>query len=197
MWGVKRWFLSVLLIWIAGQAAARDLYVDPIDGDDRADGLAAKAGDGHGPVKSIAYGLKYAQPGDTVHLRPTAMPYREIPVFHNRHGEPAKPITLDGHGATIEGAEPLKAADWTQVSPGLYRGVPLARIDDPIVQRYFFRIDGRMVHMGRTSKGPRAPWKLKKSFTSASTRRCRSTKPGSKPRFDPAACRSAATTRTW
>lgn len=151
-----RFLLPILL---AGFVSARavDYYVDPEIGDDHANGLATKPDGPNAPVKTIARAVKAAQPGDTVHLAKAV--YKESAVFHNRAGEEGKPITLDGHGATLEGADPLNPADWPEVSPGLFRNDNLLRLDDAVIQRWFFLWDGRMNHMGRTSKGLRPDFK--------------------------------------
>lgn len=153
---------TIVLLWgltAASQISlARDIYVHPQYGDDKADGLAAMANGDHGPCKTIARGLKLAGPGDTVHLVPLI--FKESAVFYNREGEPEKPIVLDGHGAILEGSEPLQIADWQEASPGLFRNDNfLKRLDDAILQRWYFLFDGRMNHMGRTSKGKSAPLK--------------------------------------
>ncbi len=150
----------VLWLAVASTSAARDLYVNPITGDERNDGLAAMPGAaGVGPVKTIHRAVRNAQPGDTVHLAPLDEPYHESAVFHDRICPADKPITLDGHGATISGAERMDLATWEQVAPGRFRKVGLMRMDSAILGRWFFRIDGRMQHMGRTSKGPSAKLK--------------------------------------
>jgi hypothetical protein len=131
--------------------AGRDLRVDPKAGDDAADGVAA-------PVKTIKRAIRLAQPGDTVHLA-TAR-YFESADLSGKHGEPGKPITLDGHGSVLDGSEPVRAADWEALGGGLFRKVKLLpRTDDAIVGRWFFLWDGKMNHMGRTSKGKSAPLK--------------------------------------
>ena len=153
--------LTCLLIWAttAGIAplSATDLYVDFDGGNDRADGQSPSVDGPHGPVKTIARGIRIAGPGDTVHLAKGT--WREPAVFHNRKGEPDRPIVLDGHGATIEGSDPLIAADWTEVSPGLFRHDNLLRLDDAIIGRWFFLFDGTLHHMRRSSKGPSQPLK--------------------------------------
>ncbi|MDR3404719.1 MAG: hypothetical protein P4L99_19605 [Chthoniobacter sp.] len=153
---MHRIFLPLFLAAIA-TASATDFYVDPINGDEHANGLAAKADGTNGPVKTIARAVKAAQPGDTVHLA-TAV-YKESAVFNNRAGEPGKPITLDGHGAMLDGSEALNPADWPEVSPGLFRNDNLLRLDDAVIQRWFFLWDGKMNHMGRSSKGLRPAFK--------------------------------------
>ncbi len=109
-------------------------------------------------VKTIAAAIKMAQPGDTIHLEPKV--YRDYAGFYGKKGEAGKPITLDGHGATLEGSEPLDAAQWKEVSPGLFAHENLiAKNDDAIMGRWFFLWDGKMNLMGRTSKGRSAPFK--------------------------------------
>ncbi len=138
-------------------ALARDFFVNPATGTDSANGLAAAAAGPDGPVKTIARGLKLAGPGDTVHLAPVV--FKESATFHNRSGEPGRPLVLDGHGATLDGSEPLHPADWQETAPGLYRNDHLLKADDFVLLRWFFSFDGRISHMGRCSKGTRAPFK--------------------------------------
>jgi hypothetical protein len=109
-------------------------------------------------VKTIAAAIKLAQPGDTIHLQPIV--YRDYAGFYGKKGEPGKPITLDGHGATLEGSDPLDPQKWNEVSPGLFEAKDLLpRLDDAIIMRWFFLWDGKMNHMGRTSKGKKAAFK--------------------------------------
>lgn len=109
-------------------------------------------------VKTIAAAIKLARPGDTIHLRPII--YRDYAGFYAKKGEPGKPITLDGHGAILEGSDPLDPKQWNEVSPGLFEAKDLLpRLDDAIIMRWFFLSDGKMNHMGRTSKGKKAAFK--------------------------------------
>jgi hypothetical protein len=109
-------------------------------------------------VKTIAAAIKLAQPGDTIHLQPIV--YRDYAGFYGKKGEPGKPITLDGHGATLEGSDPLDPKKWNEVSPGLFEAKDLLpRLDEAIIMRWFFLWDGKMNHMGRTSKGKKAAFK--------------------------------------
>ncbi|MCX6848028.1 MAG: hypothetical protein NTY98_03825 [Verrucomicrobia bacterium] len=129
----------LVLLLIATCANARDIHV----GKD---------------VPTIAHAIKAALPGDVIHLEPKV--YRDYAGFYNKKGEPGKPITLDGHGATLEGSDPLDPTQWTEVSPGLFSNANLiARNDDAIIGRWFFLWNGQMQHMGRTSKGRSAPLK--------------------------------------
>lgn len=109
-------------------------------------------------VKTIAEAIKTAQPGDTIHLEPRV--YRDYAGFFGKKGLPGRPITLDGHGATLEGSEPLDPARWREVAPGLFAADDLVpRLDDAILQRWFFLVDGHVNRMGRTSKGRTVPLK--------------------------------------
>jgi hypothetical protein len=138
-------------------ATARDLFVNPVTGADTANGRAAVVTGTNGPMRTIARGIQLAGPGDTIHLVPVI--FRESANFRDRSGTPGRPIVLDGHGATLEGSEPLKPADWEQVAPGLYRNSRIIKADEFVLSRWFFLCDGRMVHMGRTCKGSHAPFK--------------------------------------
>lgn len=133
--------LLLLLPLFAISAAARDIHV----GKDQ-------------DAPTIAHAIKLSQPGDTIHLEPKV--YRDYAGFYGKKGEPGRPITLDGHGATLEGSDPIDPAQWTEVSPGLFANDHLiARNDDAIIGRWFFLWNGEMNHMGRTSKGRSAPFK--------------------------------------
>ncbi|MBI5801626.1 MAG: hypothetical protein HZA92_13010 [Verrucomicrobia bacterium] len=107
---------------------------------------------------TIHAAIKIAQPGDTIHLEPKV--YREYAGFYGKRGAPGRPITLDGHGATLEGSDPIDPSKWSEVSPGLFKNDNLLpRLDDAITARWFFIINGKMNLMGRTSKGRSAPYK--------------------------------------
>ena len=136
---------------VGAKPNSTELRVDPAAGDDANDGRDQ-------PVKTIARAIKLAQPGDTIHLTPGT--YYESADFTNKHGLPGKPITLDGHGAVLDGSEPVTSAEWEKVAPDLYRRIKLyPRTDDAIVGRWFLLWDGKMQRMGRCSKGPSEPLK--------------------------------------
>lgn len=134
-----------------GTASPRSLQVSPATGADKQDGITK-------PVKTIARAIKLAQPGDTIHLTPGT--YFESADLSGKHGSPGKPITLDGHGAVLDGSELVHAADWEALGSGLFRKVKLMpHMDAAILGRWFFLWNGKMNHMGRTSKGPSLPLK--------------------------------------
>jgi len=120
-------------------------------GSDQNDGIKA-------PVKTIARAVKLAQPSDTIHLAPTT--YYEEVNLSGKVGLPGQPIVVDGHGAVIEGSEPVRAAVWESLGSGLFRKVKLMpQMNAAIIGRWFFLWRGKMNAMGRTSKGPSAPLK--------------------------------------
>ncbi|MBL9155209.1 MAG: hypothetical protein JNK37_22190, partial [Verrucomicrobiales bacterium] len=95
-------------------------------------------------VPTIHHAIKVALPGDTIHLEPNKV-YRDYAGFYGKKGEPGKPITLDGHGATLEGSDPLDPARWREVSPGLFAADDLLpNLSDAVIGRWFFLFDGKM-----------------------------------------------------
>lgn len=111
----------------------------------------------HGPYKTIAAAIKAARAGDTVKLTPAI--YKESIVLHDKGGELARPIIIDGQGSTLDGSDDLDLAQWEFLSNNVYKKVHLMRMDDAILGRWFFLLDGKMQRMGRCSKGPSAPLK--------------------------------------
>ena len=143
----------VIAMAAAAPGLGRDIYANHETGDD------AAAGEVDTPLRTIALAVKRAEAGDTIHLAPTATPYPECVTFYDRSGEEGRPITLDGHGATVAGDEPLDPAAWEQVAPGLYRGAPPVSADPAVTGRWFFLFDRRMERMGRSLKGPHPAYK--------------------------------------
>lgn len=142
--------LLLCLLLICDTASARDIHVDPDKGDD---------GSTEGPLKTIRQAIHIAAPGDTIHLLPTV--YYEYAGFYGKQGTPEKPIILDGHGATLEGSDPIDVTQWVEIKPDLYRCENLMpALNAAILQRWFFLWNGKMVHMGRSSKGPSQEWKM-------------------------------------
>ncbi|NQV27480.1 MAG: hypothetical protein HQ518_24290 [Rhodopirellula sp.] len=133
------------------QVEARDLHVDPDIGDDGNDGTTS-------PLKTIRHAIRSAEAGDTIHLKPAV--YHAYAGFYNARGEQGKPITLDGHGATLEGSDAIDPAMWTEVSPGLFKNDELLpTLNLAILWRWFFLIDGKINRMGRVLKGKSDPFR--------------------------------------
>lgn len=136
---------------LAANARADDLQVDGQAGDDEANGVDS-------PVKTIAAAIRLAKPGDTIHLQPEAV-YRDWAPFYDVAGEPDRPITLAGHGATLDGCDPLDPKGWIDLGEGLFRHDDLLPLTDAIVDRWFFVQAGVLNRMSRCSKGPSQPLK--------------------------------------
>jgi len=114
-------------------------------------------------VPTIHHAIKMAVAGDTIHLEPKV--YRDYAGFYSKKGELGKPITLDGHGATLEGSDPIESAKWREVSPGLFANDDLIPgLSDAVIGRWFFLFDGKTQLMGRTSKGKSDPLKEPKEL---------------------------------
>lgn len=143
----------------------RSLYVNNELGSDEANGLAAEKGANGGPVRTLAKAVSLLQPGDTLHLAVTNEPYREtLTLGDNFGGVPGKPITIDGHGATITGCDPLRWGSWESVGDGLYKSAKFIDeleefTDESKLGRVFLIFDGIPQHMGRSMKGKKAHFK--------------------------------------
>ncbi|MGE0609754.1 MAG: hypothetical protein AB7O62_21870 [Pirellulales bacterium] len=148
---LTRTVAAALWMGLAVAACGADLHVDPAGGDDARDGVEHA-------VQTISRAIQLAQPGDTIHLQPVV--YRDWAAFFDKSGEPGRPIVLDGHGATLDGCDPLQPQDWTESEPGLFFNANLMPLTDAIIDRWFFVFDGQLNRMGRCSKGPSLPLKM-------------------------------------
>ena len=142
---------TLLAVLSCCRAEARDLHIDPHLGDDANDGSTS-------PLKSVRRAIRIAKAGDTIHLKPTI--YHESAGFFNKRGESGKPITLDGHGATLEGSDAIDLSTWTEVTPGLFKNEELLpTLNLATLWRWFFLFDGKMNRMGRVLKGRSDPFR--------------------------------------
>lgn len=123
---VRSIFLACIFAGSATFVEARDLFVDNIGGDDRADGREPSSSTEGGPVQTIARALALAQPGDRIHLAKNTEPYREsISLSGGDHsGFAVSPFTIVGNGATLDGSRPVPARDWENVRDQLFRFRP-------------------------------------------------------------------------
>ena len=75
---VLRLLLTLSLALLALPAAARDVFVNNVTGDDHLDGSAPLRGDGStGPMKTIGRALAIAEKSSRIVLAKTDQPYRE------------------------------------------------------------------------------------------------------------------------
>lgn len=135
----------LLALLIATTAAARNLYVNNVSGDDLFDGLAsAREYPGHGPNQTIWRALRSARPGDRIVLAKTEEPYREsISLVGSRNsGHVQQRFVIEGNGAILDGSRPVPFDAWQFVRDDIFRFQP-ARMDFqqlfhqgvPLVQR--------------------------------------------------------------
>jgi hypothetical protein len=138
-----RRILSTVLIGLVlsgGNVRAASFYVDNVSGDDSFGGRLEKPdGEGGGPFRTISRALEDAGAGDTVHLNPTDQLYRQAAnLYEHPGGEEGQPLTLDGHGTTLCGADPVSADGWKEWQDGVFQR-------NDMVPRGFIVVDGEMV----------------------------------------------------
>ncbi|MCC7084969.1 MAG: right-handed parallel beta-helix repeat-containing protein [Pirellulales bacterium] len=141
---------SGLLLALGLPAAARDLYVNNVSGDDLFDGLAAEwEYPGHGPNQTIWRALRSALPGDHINLAKTSEPYRESIslVGSRRSGHVLHRFVLEGSGATLDGSRLVPPGAWRFVRGEVFRFQPermdfqqLFRDGLPLVERPYSSI---------------------------------------------------------
>jgi hypothetical protein len=112
---------------LAASAAARDIFVSNVSGDDRFTGEhAEKLADTGGPVRSIAKALRLAGSGDRIVLSNTEKPYCEsVSLVGARHsGFPQQPFVIEGNGAVLDGSAPVPATGWKHYREAEFRFHP-------------------------------------------------------------------------
>lgn len=126
-----RGWLVLATVWVAAAAAippaaAADLYVNNINGDDRNTGRNPQPGDGAGPVRSISRALAMARAGDRIVIARTDRPYREpLSLCTGRHcGSALAPFEIEGNGAILDGRAALAAQLWQPAGGDLFRCRP-------------------------------------------------------------------------
>jgi hypothetical protein len=120
---------AIALGWLLlpGPAAARNIYVNNVAGNDGSTGSKPDAAAGEaGPVKTIAKALRLVGPGDRVVLTDAGQPYREsISLVASRHsGSPAEPLVIEGNGAVLDGSAPVPPKAWEYCGGLVYRFRP-------------------------------------------------------------------------
>lgn len=114
------YFLPMVLAagWLVGsmeEAAARDIFVNNVRGDDRFEGRQPEEGVGKlGPVRTLGKALRMAQSGDRIVLAATEEPYREsISLVGSQHsGSGLRDFVIEGNGAVLDGTAPIPAEAW-------------------------------------------------------------------------------------
>ena len=78
---MKRTALILFPLLLGGTLAAKDVYVDNVNGSDRAAGTISA------PVRTIRRGMELLASGDTLHLKPNARPYTEPIHFSAKNSQ--------------------------------------------------------------------------------------------------------------
>lgn len=119
--------LASAILLFAGSAAAKDIFVDNVAGDDRRDGLSPQAmGTAGGPCRTIGRALQIAGSGDRVHLKANGVAYHEnITLQAAVHsGTDKQPFELIGNGAILDGRRPVPDDQWQHVAGDVFRFRP-------------------------------------------------------------------------
>src|SRR5437764_9953203 len=104
-----------ILFATAGGAAARNLFVNNVAGNDLFDARwPENRGAGSGPVKMLRQAIRLADTGDRITLAKTGEPYREsVTLFGERNsGGAVQPFTIDCSGAVLDGTVPVPDDEW-------------------------------------------------------------------------------------
>jgi hypothetical protein len=121
------WILLVMMPWWTWPAAARDIFVSNVQGDDGATGRhPAPAPDRSGPVRTITKALRLAERADRIVLEKSADPYREsISLVGSRQsGFSHDEFVLEGNGAILDGSVPVSSDAWENYRGSIFRFSP-------------------------------------------------------------------------
>lgn len=119
--------ITVIVLALPGLAAARDIFVDNVHGDDRKGGQSPTSqGAVGGPCRSITKALWLARPGDRIVVANHGVPYREcLTIQGPRHSGLADyPLHIQGNGATLDGTMSLADAQWEHYAGHIFRTRP-------------------------------------------------------------------------
>jgi hypothetical protein len=117
----------MLSCWLLSNAAARDIYVNNLAGDDRFDGSQQQPSDGYiGPVRTITKAMRLARASDVVRIANTGTPYHEmISVAGGDHsGAPVRPFRIEGNGAVVDGSVGIPPLAWEHFRGDVFRFRP-------------------------------------------------------------------------
>ncbi len=155
----KACWVVIVSCLLVGKAAARDIFVDNVGGDDKNNGRHAQnQGDTASPVRTIAKALRLARAGDRIVLANSHRPCREcVSQVGTRHSGAARlvPFILDGNGATLDGSAPIPADGWTHFRDDIFRFRPKA-----LIQPVLF-LNGRSISPLPLPQATACPPKLK------------------------------------
>lgn len=112
---VRRFLILAFVSLVAASAAARDLHVDNVTGDDRNNGESPTVDGGRlGPMRTIGRALKAAGKGDRIIIANTGEPYRESLTIQGGRlgGDGVRPLVIVGNQAVLDGTVAIAADAW-------------------------------------------------------------------------------------
>lgn len=134
------------LALVSTTLVAKDIYVDYNKGKWNNPGTQAA------PLNNIDMAFRKVSAGDTIHVLPSDKPINGVIVINkDLGGTPDFPITIDGGNNIFTGEVPLKAKEWEEVEPGLFRRKFASTPNNNL--RLFMIHNGHLVRMGRFTKG--------------------------------------------
>jgi hypothetical protein len=146
--------LLVMLVWWTSPAAARDIFVSNLRGDDHATGRQTETNpDLTGPIRTIGRALRLAEQGDHIILEASPEPYREsLSLVGSRHsGFPHRHLVIEGNGAILDGSVAVPPEAWTN-----YRG-PVFRFAPPRLSYLQLFLEGKPVSRVLASRWSDSP----------------------------------------
>jgi hypothetical protein len=122
----RSWPVVSLVLLLATQLTATDIFVNNQSGDDHSNGRAAQFGPVGGPVRTIARGLQLVEQGGRIRLANTGNPYRESVSLGgpNHRGFANRPLVLDGGGAILDGTVVAGDGAWHHYRGNVFAFTP-------------------------------------------------------------------------
>ncbi len=133
----------LVVVLLAGESFAAEWFVHHQQGRDE------NPGSRKDPVQTLQRAIRLAQPGDRITLLPPGAVYRQSATLNGQTD-----LTIEGHGVTLDGADPLPSDGWEQVESDLHR----RRLPRPQWDRHLLIIDGVAQRMGRTQVSNAPPF---------------------------------------
>ena len=128
---------ALVALCLPGFVSAETIYVDSRLGNDAYDGTAPDpTGIVSGPVRTMQRAVRLAHHGDTIRITNNGTPYYgSFSMVGDRYsGEPVHPFIIEGNGAVLSGAKPVRADLWQSVAIGLWRITPIRKSFYQLIQ---------------------------------------------------------------
>lgn len=122
MRAIRLHLACVIAVALAGSAAARDIFVNNVIGNDAKAGRRADVRPTGGPVRTLDRALRLVRPGDRIVLANTSEPYREMISLCDvgQRGYPDHPLVIQGNGATLDGTVTAAVGAWKYENDNIF-----------------------------------------------------------------------------